>query len=332
MDDAATVNDAIVTGGLVMMGDAPDNRKVVDALTDGVGRLGWQWLSGCRRAPCTGASPRHRGDRGETFGFHYNDNRPCNDHLALEPSSEMLRVAYCGHIGLADADDTIRTLIERCAANAGFDETTVSGYGSPLDLIDAVTGPKSRECVDMAIVGLNLPGISGIELVLELRNEGFDQHLVLCAENHEDALDALRMHVDGYLVPPIHVQALAPILEHAFSRIWEHHARSVVLHTREGTRRIPISQLLFSETVEHDQRIHLADGTCLSMRISSRALFELLADNSSFFKAGSSYIVNVRAIRHVDPRGSTAMMRDGTMIPIPVRLRKTLEDAILSNG
>ncbi|MDO4851632.1 MAG: hypothetical protein Q4A93_07245 [Actinomycetota bacterium] len=51
MDDAATVNDAIVTGGLVMMGDAPDNRKVVDALTDGVGRLGWQWLSGSAGAP-----------------------------------------------------------------------------------------------------------------------------------------------------------------------------------------------------------------------------------------------------------------------------------------
>ncbi len=244
----------------------------------------------------------------------------------------MLHIACCGHIELAGADDTARALIERCASAAGFDEPAVHGYDSPLDLIDAVVGPRAEASMDVAIGGLGLSGISGIELARELRNEGFTQHLVLCSESYDDAMEALGLHVDGYLVPPIRTQALEAVLQRTFDRVRDHHAESVVIRAREGVRRIRTSQLLFSETADHDQRIHLADGTSLSMRISSRALFDLLEDSGRFFKAGSSYIVNVRAVRRVDPQGSTATLMDGTVVPIPVRLRKALEDAILSNG
>lgn len=243
----------------------------------------------------------------------------------------MLHVACCGQIELADTDDTVRSLMERCASEAGFGGSVVSEYASPLDLIDAVTGSRATGDTDVAIAGLGLSGISGIGLARELRDEGFTQHLVLCAESHDDALEALRLHVDGYLVPPISTKVLMPILERMLRRIWAYHAESLVIRAREGARRVRMPQLLFSETADHDQRIHLADGTCLSMRMSSRALFELLSDSGRFFKAGSSYIVNMRAVRNIDPRASTATMTDGTVIPIPVRLRKALENAILAN-
>ena len=67
------------------------------------------------------------------------------------------------------------------------------------------------------------------------------------------------------------------------------------------------------------------------MRISSQAFFEMLQHDKRFFKAGSSYIVNVNMVRFVDPRSSTARLVDGTVVSIPVRVRKSLEEAIMAN-
>ena len=91
------------------------------------------------------------------------------------------------------------------------------------------------------------------------------------------------------------------------------------------------SQFLYAETVDHDQVVHLSDGTTCSERISSQAFFDSLEHGGRFFKAGRSYIINVRKVRYVDARESTAMMADGTIIRIPIRVRKSLEEAILAD-
>ena len=96
-------------------------------------------------------------------------------------------------------------------------------------------------------------------------------------------------------------------------------------------RGIRFSQFLYSETADHDQEVHLTNGKTVSVRISSQAFFEMLQHDKRFFKAGSSYIVNVNMVRCVDPRSSTARLVDGTVVSIPVRVRKSLEEAIMAN-
>src|SRR5690606_13406766 len=64
--------------------------------------------------------------------------------------------------------------------------------------------------VDIAIVDLGLPGMSGVELIQRLRAEGKDYPiLVLTARDRwQDKVEALKLGADDYVVTPFHVEEL----------------------------------------------------------------------------------------------------------------------------
>ena len=64
--------------------------------------------------------------------------------------------------------------------------------------------------VDIAIVDLGLPSMSGVELIRRLRAEGKDYPiLVLTARDRwQDKVEALKLGADDYVVKPFHVEEL----------------------------------------------------------------------------------------------------------------------------
>jgi two-component system response regulator PhoP len=64
--------------------------------------------------------------------------------------------------------------------------------------------------LDLAIVDLGLPSLSGVELIRELRADGKDYPvLVLTARDRwQDKVEALKIGADDYVVKPFHVEEL----------------------------------------------------------------------------------------------------------------------------
>jgi two-component system, OmpR family, response regulator PhoP len=64
--------------------------------------------------------------------------------------------------------------------------------------------------IDLAIVDLGLPSVSGVELIRSLREEGKDYPiLVLTARDRwQDKVEALKLGADDYVVKPFHVEEL----------------------------------------------------------------------------------------------------------------------------
>lgn len=64
--------------------------------------------------------------------------------------------------------------------------------------------------IDVAIVDLGLPSLSGVELIRTLRSEGKDYPiLVLTARDRwQDKVEALKLGADDYVVKPFHVEEL----------------------------------------------------------------------------------------------------------------------------
>lgn len=241
----------------------------------------------------------------------------------------MLDVAVCGHIELDDPAITLDGIVEACAREAGFAETSVEEFDSPLDLIDAVAHPRSTAEIDFVIIGTGIKGVSTAELVHELRAVGHALFIVLCAESGADPLEILGMHVDCVIKDPISADELRATLARILPEVRALHDDSVVIKFREGIRRIPFPQLIYVETRDRTQAVHLADGTEYLATMTSQAFFDILEDSGRFFKVGSSYIVNLGAVRLVNARQSTVELSDGTTVPVPRRVRKPLEEAIL---
>lgn len=243
----------------------------------------------------------------------------------------MLRVACHGIVELKETGRSFFSVVEDCAHEAGFDEVAINEFANPFDFADAIVDTKDHTAADVVICGLEPSGATGAEVARSVSNAGNAARIVLCSDGYADALEALELHADGYVVSPIATDELTRMLMRVFRKIHDLHEHSIVLNAREGMRRVRISQFMYAETVDHDQVVHLVDGTTYSTRISSQAFFDLLGQGRHFFKVGSSYIVNVRKVRCVNARQSTATMMDDTVIPVPLRVRKALEEAILAD-
>lgn len=244
----------------------------------------------------------------------------------------MIHIAFCGHIDIRGSIGTPYSIAQVCAEGYGFEDASIDCYESPFELIDVATNRKAPNKPDIIVCGTQLSGLSGIELIKDIRQENTTAGIVYCSDAESDAYEALTLKVDSYLVVPVSEDAFKAAMNESLRRVSAYHANSIVVKTREGSKRIKFSQFLYSKTVDHDQEIHLTDGSTFRVRLSSQAFFDQMKGDSRFFKAGSSYIVNVRMVRFVDSQSSTARMMDGTVISIPVRVRKPLEAAILANG
>ena len=243
----------------------------------------------------------------------------------------MLHIACCGTIPIVDSDVCCRGVFEQCVAEAGIDDFAIDAHESPFSLIESVTSAKSPAPTDIVVYGAQAAGLSGIEFVRDLRNAGYTEHIVLCVNDSASAFEAIGLNVEGFLVEPVALADVRDLFARLLKGVVEDHGHSIELRTSEGARRIDLRRLLYATTVGHGQELHMVGGASASVRMSSQAFFDLVSPSGRFFKAGSSYIVNINMVRRVDPRSSSALLADGTVVPIPGRVRKALEEAVLSN-
>ncbi len=88
--------------------------------------------------------------------------------------------------------------------------------GEGFEVVEASDGPEgvARYCefgpFDLAMVDLNLPGFSGVEVCRRIKHKNPEQRLMICSAailpSHENALTALG--VDHFLTKPYHPEEL----------------------------------------------------------------------------------------------------------------------------
>ena len=243
----------------------------------------------------------------------------------------MIRIALCGDIIFERG--TVSEALAACAHEQGLSTPDITAFTNPTDFLDAcLSTSDDQEPFDMVIGALELKGISGIHMTSELTaadlpNDGL--RIVLCARDKLHAIHAAQSAISAYLVEPITPDHFNEVVGPLLATISQEHEQSIILRCREGVRRILASRLVYVETSGRDQRIHrVGERAPLSIRCSSRALYTILAHDPRFYKAGSSYIINLDYLDSFALHSSSARLLDGTRIDIPIRLRTALAEAI----
>ena len=242
----------------------------------------------------------------------------------------MLHVATCGDIGLESAQ--LGAAVEACALRAGFDASRTEPIGSPFELLDRVMRPQGEAPIDLIVLANSLAGLSGMQAIRDIRASGSRVRIILVAEDPEPVIDALALGISGFLTKPVSEDALIRTLDRILPDISGFHRESVLLRFRDRPRRIPLRRLLYAETQGHDQLLHISGGVEYGIRSTSQELYDKIGDDAGFFKAGSSYIINLRHVRLVKTTSGLAVLSDGSSVTIPVRLRKALKNALMGEG
>lgn len=226
----------------------------------------------------------------------------------------MLKIALC------DDDASQRLQVAKMLQDylAKRPETTgkVTAFSSGQELLGSIEA--GGDDFDLYILDVLMPGLTGIDLGVRLRELGGSGAIIFLTSSRDYALESYRAHALGYLLKPVDPQTLEKELDLALSTIQQKRSACVFVKTKGGTRRLLLDELLYVELHNRVLRYHQRDGSVtesLTLRTSfQKAVEEILADGR-FFRCGTSFAVNLHYVREMN---KDAMLLDnGDTVPLP---------------
>lgn len=201
----------------------------------------------------------------------------------------------------------------------------ISTFLSSGELMSHIEQPEKY---DILLLDIYMPGMTGTELAKVLREKNDNCQIVFLTTSLTHAIEAFSLHAAHYLVKPFTKEQFDIGLSKAIAALEKSTKAQITLRTSGGLRKIYFTDILYAETQRHIQNIHLVDGKCLQVRITSNELYELFLQDSRFYKCGSTYILNLGKIEEVTIKA--IMLENGEQIPTQRRQYKELIDRYTS--
>jgi len=234
----------------------------------------------------------------------------------------MISIAIC------DDDNIELSRIQRLIDEY---ENTLSKYRFQIYAFNKIQGffdyISKNGFFDILFLDVYMPEMLGTDVARKLRENGDISEIVFITTSTDHAIDAFKVDALNYLVKPFEKDELFSVLDKALSKIHRQSEKYVLLETRTIVRRVPVSEIVYSESYKHIQNIKTIDNQIITVRMTVDELFNMLSENGEFVKSGSSYIVNLQHVREITVKSIMTDTLD--MIPVPRGNYTTLKEAYM---
>lgn len=218
-------------------------------------------------------------------------------------------------IGICDDDQEDIERMERLAVHFSEEhpETPVQIqlYRSPYDLLDDI---EKTGGFDLYLLDVVMPHMNGITLARRIRERKERAEILFLTVSREYAVDAFSVKASGYLIKPVEQSDFDDAVLDCIHRLSPEHNASLMLKSRSGLQRVPVGELVFVESFNHNQICTLSDGSALEVSITMAELMEALKDYPAFVRPHRSYLVNMDFIRRLTSR--ELLLVNGKRIPV----------------
>lgn len=174
----------------------------------------------------------------------------------------------------------------------------------------------------LVIIRVEMQKMSGIEVARTLRQRGSSVRLILMDVSDKYAMDAFEVHADGYLRKPVKYQDFVNVMKR-FRVRFATESHTIQVRAERSKVNLHTADILYAESRGHNVWIYSREGEYKTPFTMSK-LTEALRDEKGFLSCGRSYLVNMAYIRQVED--TEIVMRNGSRIPIPVRIRKNVTE------
>lgn len=185
---------------------------------------------------------------------------------------------------------------------------------------------QSEEKPYLVILQVEMEKMSGIEVARRMRENGSGVRLILMDASDKYAMDAFEVHADGYLKKPVTYQDFANAMGRFRAR-FATESHTIQVRAERSKVNLHTADIYYAESIGHNVWIYSKDGE-YKTPLTMAKLAETLQEEKSFLSCGRSYLVNMAYISQVE--NEVLVMTDGSRIPIPVRIRKSVAEAYLN--
>ncbi|MBQ7859634.1 MAG: response regulator transcription factor [Faecalibacterium sp.] len=222
----------------------------------------------------------------------------------------MLRIAICD-----DNADELRTataLLEEYLQTKPAVTAHIVPFCSAQDVLNAASP------FDLYLLDVLMPGMTGIELGLQLRQRGDAGLIVYLTNSAEFAVESYQARAFHYLLKPLQKDSLFPILDMALPHFRQRSNAHIVVKNHESVLRLPLHQIVYAELYNRAVRYHLTDEQVVDS-VSLRGAFQtatapLLAE-PEFVRCGASFVLNLEHVSAVKKDG--AVLKNGHYLQLP---------------
>lgn len=196
-------------------------------------------------------------------------------------------------------------------------------FASAFDILESFEKTGGS---DILLLDICMPGMLGTELAHEIINYSPNVDIIFLTTSSDYAVDAFSLHVADYIQKPFTQERFNNSLDRVIA---SRKSKTWVLISSEGKiHRIALEDILYVETRDKRRVFFLSSGERLTTWLSFDEIKESLLWNSSFVACGASYIVNLSHVSNFE--GTNLVIEDGSIIPVPRRLRSQLKEEFFS--
>ena len=221
----------------------------------------------------------------------------------------MLKIAIC------DDEKEFRDAAERMLKLYMEEKAVpyqVDIFNVPSELVDMT---EKGTIYDIYLLDIYMPGVTGMSIATELRSRNVKSPVIFLTSSTDHALEAFGVDATHYLLKPYTKDNFYVGMDKAMQSITSHKDDSIVLKVDNEYRSISISKILYCEAEDKYQRLYLANGERLLVRITGTELYKQLSEFDCFYRCGRAHIVNLNHISKVSQNG--AVFKDGVQLSLP---------------
>lgn len=196
----------------------------------------------------------------------------------------------------------------------------ITQYRSAEELLFAYDADKR---VDILLLDIELPGISGMELARRVRRSDRQLQIVFVSGYSDYLADGYEVEALHYLLKPVSAQKLSAVLDRALERL-DARDKSLLVESDDGLCRLPLAEIRWLEVMGNYVTIHA--GRDYTLRKPLKELESLL--DESFFRTGRSFLVNLRFVKEVTHTQVT--LTDASTVPLSRRRYDSIHRAIIA--
>lgn len=216
------------------------------------------------------------------------------------------------------------------------DQITISHCITQYFTHEPTDGPPSIRCFDsgeaflsafgagqfdLILLDCCMAGMNGLETALEIRKLDKRCALVFITVSTDYAVDGYLVSASGYLVKPFTEQSFAQAIQVALSGSADQRTYVTLPHGPHPARLL-LKDIVFCDIDGHYIQVHQRNGAILRVRMTFRALCDLLASHPQFMEAFRGCIVNMAHIQKVEELNF--LMVSGERVPFRKKERKKL--------
>lgn len=233
---------------------------------------------------------------------------------------------------IAVCDDDVMFLQELSALLNQYGEEYKSDieykiYTSPLELVVQI---EKGLRYDVILLDVFMPGINGIQCAKDIRAFDSFVNIIFLTSTTEFAVESYEVKAYQYLLKPVQKEKLYSALRLLEKEAETKEKNIVLLKSKTGITKIPLSKLEYCEVVNRKVILYLKNGEECECNLRMNELEEKLEKCGMFLKPHRSFLVNMDYIQSLTTHG--IILECGVKIPVPrekyAQIKKTYMEYI----